>query len=388
MLLGQKIEIRPNKDQEEYFLKSVGGKRFVYNHCLAEWKDAYKRGYKPDETYIRFFYKCLRERNPWIDEISARIGRGAVDDLLLAFKRFFKKQAKHPQFKKRGVNDTFSIREKEKFSIDGRKLRIEKLKSKIKMRQKPRFEGVQKQVTISSKGSKWFASILTDTNKNPFIDKIPAESQGGIGIDCGIKNLAALSDGTIYEANQPLKKRLNKLAKLQRSLARKQKWSNRWYKVKEKIAKLYYYIACKRQAVLHEFTDFITRTYNLIVIEDLNISGMVKNHHLARAISDVGMHEMRRQLEYKSKFRGCELIIADRFFASSKTCSQCGMIKHDLTLPDRVFHCTNGCEPIDRDINAAKNLLTYGRHRIEGDQKRTPEASSQLADDSVNKANC
>jgi len=375
MLLGHRIEIRPNKEQEEYFLQSVGIKRFVWNHCLAEWNDAYKRGHKPDEIYIRFFYKCLRERNPWIDEVSARIGRGAVDDLLLAFKRFFKKQAKHPQFKKRGVNDTFSIREKEKFSIDGRKLKIEKLKSKIKMRQKVRFEGVQKQVTISSKGGRWFASILTDTNDNPFIDKIPAESQGGIGIDVGIKSFAALSDGTIYEANQPLKKKLKKLAKLQRSLAGKQRWSNRWYKVKKKIAKLYYYITCKRQAVLQEFTDFITRTYNLIIIEDLNIAGMVKNHHLARAISDVGMSELRRQLEYKAKFRGCNLIIADRWFASSKICSQCGLKKDTLSLTERTFACDNNCISLNRDVNAAKNLLTYGRDWIERDQKRMQELS-------------
>jgi len=375
MLLGHKIELRQTSDQEEYFLQAVGIKRFVWNYCLNAWNDAYKRGYKPNETYIRFFYKCLKKRNPWIDEVSARIGRGAVDDLLLAFKRFFKKQAKHPQFKKRGVCDSFSIREKEKFSIDSRKLKIEKLNSKIKMRQKPRFEGVQKQVTISSKGSKWFASILIDTYENPFVDKIPTESQGGIGIDMGISALAALSDGTIYEANQPLKKQLKKLAKLQRNLARKQKWSNRWHKIKYKISKLYYYITCKRLAVLHEFTDFITLTYNMIVIEDLNVSGMIKNHHLARAISDVGMYEMKRQIGYKAKFRQCELIVADRWFSSSKICSNCGLKKENLTLADRIFICENGCKPINRDWNAARNLLNYGRHWIEGDPKRTPETS-------------
>ncbi|MDO9566671.1 MAG: RNA-guided endonuclease TnpB family protein [Candidatus Desulfaltia sp.] len=375
MLLGQKIEIRPNAKQEEYFLKSVGIKRFVWNNCLSEWSDAYKRGYKPDEIYIQFFYKCLRERNTWIDEVSARIGRGAVDDLLLAFQRFFKKQSEYPKFKKRGVHDSFSIREKEKFSINGRKLKIEKLKTKINMRQKPRFEGIQKQITISCKGGKWFASILTDTSKNPFIDKVPAENQGGVGIDMGIKHFAALSDGTIYEANQPLKKKLKKLAKLQRSLARKQRLSNRWHKVKEKIAKLYYYITCKRQAVLHEFTDYITKTYKLIVIEDLNISGMSKNHHLTRAILDVGMSELRRQLEYKSKFRGCELVIADRWFASSKICSQCGLKKDVLSLAERTFICSNGCISLSRDKNAAKNLLNYGRDWIERDQKRMPELS-------------
>ena len=377
MFLGQKIELRPNAEQEEYFLKAVGIKRFVYNHCLAEWNDSYKSGYKPDETYIRFFYKCLRERNPWIAEVSARIGRGAVDDLLLAFKRFFKKQGGHPQFKKRDVHDSFAIREKEKFNIDIRKLKIEKLNSKIKMRQRLRFKGVPKQVTISKTGGKWFASFLIDIDENPFINKIPTENQG-VGIDIGIKSLAALSDGTIYEANQPLKKKLKKLAKLQKKLARKQKGSNRREKIKKKIAKLHYYISCKRKAILHEFTDYITRNYNLIVIEDLNVSGMLKNHNLARAIADVGFYEMRRQLEYKAKFRHCKLIIADRFFPSSKICSQCGLKKENLTLADRIFICENGCPPIDRDINSAKNLLKYGRDRIEQDLKRTQELNGYV----------
>ena len=372
MLLGHKIELRLTVKQKEYFFKAVGVKRFVYNSCLAEWNSAYKKGYKPDEFYIKFFYKCLKERNPWINGVSSRIGRGAVDDLLVAFKRFFRKQAEEPRFKKRGINDSFAVREKEKFSINGRKLKIEKLNSIIKMRQKPRFNGVQKQVTISRKGGKWFASILTDVSENPFTNKIPTENQG-VGIDVGIKSFAALSNGTIYEANQPLKKKLKKLAKLQRSLARKQRFSNRWYKVKRKISKLYYYITCKRQAVLHEFTDFITKMYNLIVIEDLNVSGMVKNHRLARALSDVGIYEMRRQLEYKSKFRKCLLVVADRFFASSKICSQCGLKKKDLKLSDRIFICDNGCKPINRDWNAAKNLLNYGRDWIERDLKRTSE---------------
>jgi putative transposase len=144
MLLGHKIELRPTDKQKEYFLKSVGIRRFVYNSCLNEWNDVYKKGYKPDEFYIRFFYKCLKERNPWINEVSARIGRNAVDDLLMSFKRFFKKQAEEPQFKKRSINDSFALREKEKFTINGRKLKIEKLNGEIKMRQNPRFNGIHK----------------------------------------------------------------------------------------------------------------------------------------------------------------------------------------------------------------------------------------------------
>jgi putative transposase len=168
---------------------------------------------------------------------------------------------------------------------------------------------------------------------------------------------------------------LKKLAKLQRSLARKQRFSNRWCKVKLKISKLYYYITYKRQVILHEFTDFITRTYNLIVIEDLAVSKMSQDSKFARSILDVGMYEMRRQLEYKSKFRQCELMIADRFFASSKICSQCGLKKDNLSLADRIFICDNGCKPINRDVNAAKNLLNYGRDWIERDLKRTQELS-------------
>lgn len=387
MLLGHKIELRPTDKQKEYFFKAVGIKRFVYNSCLAGWNSAYKKGCKPDEFYIRFFYKCLKERNPWINEVSSRVGRVVVEDLLVAFKRFFRKQAEEPRFKKRGINDSFALREKEKFNINGRKLKIEKLNDVIKMRQKPRFDGVQKQVTISRKGGKWFASILTDTDGNPFVNKIPTENQG-VGIDVGIKSFAALSDGTIYEANQPLKKKLRKLAKLQRSLARKQRFSNRWYRVKLKISKLYYYITCKRQTVLHEFTDFITKMYNLIIIEDLDVSEMSQNSRFARGTLDVGMYEMRRQLEYKSKFRQCELVIADKWFASSKICSQCGLKKNNLSLADRIFICDNGCKSINRDVNAAKNLLNYGRDWIERVLKRTSNLSCYTYAGDVNKANC
>jgi len=357
MFLAHKIEIRPTKIQEQHFFQSVGIKRFIWNKCLSEWNRAYELGLKPDKDYILFYLKCLKEKYFWIKNVSSRVSRNVVDDLIIAFERFFKKKSKHPTFKKRGVKDSFSIREKEKFSVNGRKLKIEKLKTLIKMREIVRFKGINKHVTISYRAKKWFASILVEMKYNPFLSKIPS-NDNQVGVDLGIKEMAVLSNETIFPSNQPLKKKLKKLAKLQKSFAKKQKGSNRWKKFKVKIQKLHYKIACQRKAIIHQLTDHLTRNFKHIVIEDLNISGMVKNHKLARAISDVGMYEIKNQLGYKSKLRNCTLTIANRFFPSSKLCSKCGIKKTDLTLKDRIFNCVCGFS-IDRDLNAAINLKNY-----------------------------
>jgi len=269
----------------------------------------------------------------------------------------FKSKSKHPKFKKRGIKDSFSLREKQKFHVEDRDLRIEKLKTLIKMRQQVRFEGECKQCTISKKAGKWFASILIKLKTNPFTHKVPSENQ--VGIDLGIKEMAVLSNGEVFPANQQLKKKLKKLAKLQRRLARKVKGSNRFRILKLKIQKLYYYISCKRKAIIHEFTDYITKTFKRIVIEDLKVSKMLENKQLARSLSDVSFHEMRRQLEYKSKWRNCELIIANQWFPSSKLCSNCGNKKKDLHLSDRIYRCDKCKFEIDRDLNASINLLNY-----------------------------
>jgi len=362
MYLSHKIELRPTKEQEEFLKKSCGVKRFVWNACLNEWNKAYKLGFKPDEDYIRFYLKVLRDKHPWIGEVSSKVYYSCIADLKGAFVKMFKKQAKYPRFKKKGQRDSFTISQKEVFNVNGRRLKLPRLNKTILMRECTRFKGEVRSCTVASIGGKWFVSVLVKLSSNPFLNKFPGENQ--VGIDLGIKEMAVLSNGEVFKANQPLKNELKRLAKLQRSLAKKEKGSNRWESNKKKISKLYRRVSNKRSAVINEFTDYVTKTFNRIVIEDLNIAGMIKNHNLSRALSDVSLSEIRRQFYYKSVARHGELVIANRFFPSSKICSKCGSIDKDLTLNDRVYKCSCGLV-MDRDLNAAINLLNYSPGQIQ-----------------------
>ncbi len=373
MLISHKIELRPNSRQIDFLNQSVGCRRFVWNQCLAEWNLAYERGFRPDKDYMRFYLKLLKNKFTWLKEVSDAPLQEAINDLCDAFIRFFKGITKHPRFKKRGVSDSFAIRNMAKFKIKGRKLEVEKMrKSWIPMREEVRFDGQHRQISISKKAGRWFVSVLVKTAANPFTNKFPPD-ESQVGVDLGVKGIATLSDGTFFPASQPLKKQLKKLAKMQRQLARKTKGSNRHKKLSARIAELHYFVACKRKAVLHEITDYITKNYSKIVIEDLNVSGMMKNHNLARAISDCGFYEFRKQVEYKSRFRGNELVIADQWFPSSKMCSRCGSINKDLSLSDRIYFCDCGMS-MDRDLNASINLMNY----VAKDSRETKNAHKSI----------
>ena len=188
----------------------------------------------------------------------------------------------------------------------------------------------------------------------------PAKNQGTVGVDLGVKSLAVLSNHKRFEALQPLKKSLSKLRRLQRKLARSEKGGKNRMKLVLEIGELHRKIFNYRQNALHQLTHYLTTHFSRIVIEDLNVSGMLKNGKLARCIADVGFYEFRRQLAYKAEQRGCEVIIADRFYASSKTCGYCGQKHEALKLSDRRWKCAHcGSEIKDRDFNAAINLRRY-----------------------------
>ncbi len=358
MLLAHKTELRPTPEQAIYLDKACGSRRHCYNQLLEHFSQQ-ENNWSKSAAY-QYYIKTIRPQFDWYSEVSSRVTRNAIDDLDNGFKHFFRrvkagKKAGFPKFKRKDVKDSFALREKAKFDVDGRLLRIEKLKTKIKMRQKLRFDGQAKQVTISKRAGKYFASILIETQDyNPKdVDRQPI-----VGVDFGIKSLATLSDGVVFGANQKLKANLKKLKKSQQQLSRKQKGSNRRARAKLKVAKLHFRISNQRQAVLHELSDHLTSHFAQIVIEDLNVKGMVKNHKLAHSISDAGFGYLRQQIEYKARLRNCEVIIADRFFPSSKRCSSCGSIKKTLSLSERTYHCDCGLN-IDRDLNAAINLKSY-----------------------------
>jgi len=312
------------------------------------------------EAY-QFFMKVLRVEFSWYSEVSSVITRNVIDGLDNAFKNFFRSVKKgekpgYPKPKKRGVKDRFAIRDAAKFDVKNKTLRIEKLKTRIDMRQPIRFGGKFKQVTISKRAGKYYASILVETDE---YDPKDVDRQPSVGVDFGLKSLAILSNGEVIENYKLLRNNLRKLRKLQRDLSRKVKGSNGYAKAKLKIQKLHFLIARQRAAIAHQISNYLTKTFDRIVLEDLNVKGMMKNRKLSRAIADVGWGMLRQFIEYKAILRNCIVVIADRFFPSSKTCSNCGEVKEILTLEDRIYECDSCGLTIDRDLNAAINLNNY-----------------------------
>lgn len=207
---------------------------------------------------------------------------------------------------------------------------------------------------VSEKAGKWFVSIQVEETINP-----SAKPEAIVGVDLGIKTLAVCSDGTTFDNPKALKSNLGRLQRRSRQMSKKGKGSKNRKKAQRKLARLHYKISCVRKDTIHKITTYLTKTKSKVVIEDLNVSGMMKNRRLSRSIQDLGLFELRRQLEYKGKWYGCEIIVADRFYPSSKSCSNCGWIKKDLTLADRIFDCDSCGLKMDRDLNASCNLESY-----------------------------
>jgi putative transposase len=363
MLLAHKIELQPNEAQKEYLNKCCGTVR----HCYNQLREHFGKKENPFSLKAAYdFYKnTIREQFEWYQEVSFHVSANAIQDLNNGFQHFFRRVKKgkkgeklgFPKFKSKDVKESFSIRTPQKFGVFGNWLRIEKLKSYIRMREPIRFNGQLKQVTISKKAGRYFASFLIETED--YVTEYP-NRQASVGVDLGIKTLATLSNGEVYQNYRLLQKNLRKLKKLQRNFARKkEKDSNRRARAKLQIQKLHFQIAKQRAAIAHQLSNYLTQTFDRIVLEDLNVKGMIKNRKLSRAIADVGWGMLRHFIEYKAKLRNCVVVIADRFFPSSKTCSKCGAKKENLTLADRIFSCDCGLV-IDRDLNAAINLNNYG----------------------------
>lgn len=357
MQIAHKIEITPNNAQKTYLNKCFGVSRFVFNWGLAEWNKQYKEGLKPNGLKLKKEFNSIKkEQFPWTKEVTKWAAQQPFLNLQKSFDGFFKKKSGYPKFKKRGkTKDSFYI-VGSCVKVEGEYLKIPVLDSKIKMTEELRFLGKINSAVISRKSDRFFVSFQMEIP-----DKKPELIQErSVGIDVGIKSLFVLSDGLIVNSINPLKNKLRRLKRLQRKFSKTKKGSNNFLKLKTKISRLYLKVSNLRKDILHKVTTFLVRNYQIIKVEDLNLRGMLKNHKLARAISDLGLGEFVRQLIYKCKVYGRELVFADRFFPSSKMCSDCGAIKKDLTLKDRVYFCDCGNKK-DRDFNASLNINKIGR---------------------------
>ena len=362
MLISHKIQLSPNNKQATYFAKAAGVARFAYNWGQIKWKEQYnkhkenKANPMPSQLSLRRHLNSIKkEQFPWMLEVTKNAPQMALIYLGKSFNNFFRGTAKYPKFHKKGIHDSFSLTN-DQFAINNSKIRIPHI-GWVNMRESLRFFGKIMSATITRVADKWFVSVTVEIQENPHLQK--AKNQGAVGVDLGVSNLATLSTGEYIPGVKSHKLLLTKLRRLSRSLSRKQKGSNNRNKARIKITKLHFRIKNLRLDCLHKLTTRLTSCFHTIGIEDLNVKGMLKNHKLARAIADMGFYEFRRQLEYKANWRGGVVVIADRFFPSSKLCSDCDHKVEKMPLSIRKWSCDNCKSNHDRDINAAINLKNY-----------------------------
>lgn len=360
MLSVHQIALDPNNKQRTFFAKSAGTARFSYNWALARWKEQYTAGNKPSEVSLRRELNAIKkEEYPWMLEVGKCAPQQAIKNLGTAFNRFFKKQGGYPKFKKKGEHDSFRCdngpakKGADAVQVKGRKIKIPRL-GWVRMREPLRFQGQIKSATVSLRANRWYVSVTVETSE---IMNLPSKNQGAVGIDLGSHHLATLSTGKKFEAPKPYKALLSKLKRIQRHVSRKKKGSANRKKEVFKLQKLHARIADLRSECLHQLSCKFTNEFHFIGLEDLNVKGMMSNHCLARAIADLGFYEFRRQLEYKGKRKGAEVVVINRWFPSSKTCSACKKVNKDLQLSERTWDCPNCGITHDRDINAAINIL-------------------------------
>lgn len=358
MLLAHRIRLDPNNVQATYLARAAGTARFAYNWALVEWEKQYKASKadpllsKPREGLLRCKLNAIKRLQfPWMMEVTKNAPQMAIMQLGRAFENFFAGRAHYPVFRRKGRDDRFTLTN-DQFNVVDRRIRIPKL-GWIRMREALRFSGRILNATISRVADHWYVSITVDQSES----HLPAaENQSAVGVDLGVTTLVTLSTGEKFSGPRALHTLLKRLCRLSRALSRKVKGSHNRSKAKLKLAKLHARIASIRRDSLHQLSSNITRRFRTIGIEDLHVKGMLANRRLAGFIADMGWHELRRQIEYKSVWRGGRVVVADRWYPSSKTCSCCGCKREALDLKTRQWTCPI-CKAVhDRDVNAAINL--------------------------------
>jgi len=356
LIRAHKIRLDPNDKQATGFAKAAGCARFAWNYALNEWQRQYAAGEKPSEISLRKQLNAVkREQYPWMLDSTKTAPQQTIKNLGVAFKNFFEKRAKYPRFKKKGIRDSFRADNgPDTFETDGKKIRLPKI-GWIRMREALRFEGRLLSATVSRRAQRWYVSIQVEVEDKPIVRK----NHGTVGVDLGISHLATLSTGEHIEGLKPLKAALVRLRRLNKLLSRKKKGSQNRQKAKMKLARQHARIADIRNDALHKLTTDLVRRFDVIVIEDLNVRGMMKNRHLSRAISDMGFFEFRRQLGYKGPLFGSEIVVYPRFKPSSKECADCGYVVEKMPLSIREWDCPSCGVVHDRDVNAAKVLENW-----------------------------
>ncbi|WYL96732.1 MAG: RNA-guided endonuclease TnpB family protein [Gloeotrichia echinulata IR180] len=356
MLLGFKTELKLNNQQRTALMKHCGVARHAWNWGLALTKQILDHNKVNPDSQIKFpsaidLHKWLvalvKSENEWYYECSKSTPQQALMALREAWKRCFNKTSGVPRFQKKGKRDSFTLEGTVKI-LSSNKIQVPVIGVLKTYERLPQV--LTKSATISRQADRWFISFRFE------LETQKSEHTDVVGVDLGIKTLATLSTGEVIPGAKSYKKYQVKLSKMQWLHRHKIIGSANWKKAQLQIARLHKKIANIRKDTLHQATTLLAKNHGTVVIENLNVSGMMANHKLAKSIQDMGFYEFRRQLTYKCELYGSKLVVVDRWFPSSKTCSNCGTKKETLTLNERVFECGHCSFVIDRDLNAAINL--------------------------------
>lgn len=363
--------------QRRYFERAAGCDRFVWNIALEMWNAEYKAGGKPKASELKKRFNAVKyQQYPWMREVHRDAHADPFARLQQAWSTWFKaqkrgdKRARPPRFHKKGRRASFYVaNDKLRIGKDGWSATLP-LVGSVRMRERLRFAGKIMGAVVSRTAGRWFVSIQVDVEDSKAQRR--RTGHGVAGVDVGIKHAAVITREVAGEvattefvdAPKPLKKSLRKLRRMQRSTSRRQKGGKNRTKLVHKVASVHARIASIRDDFWNKLTTRLCRENQAVAIEDLNVKGMVGNRRLARALSDVGFGTFRQKMEYKTKLYGTRLVLADRWYPSSKTCSRCGAVKKVLGLGDRVFRCDECGHVQDRDVNASTNLCGLAKRSV------------------------
>lgn len=370
-----KFRLYPTKEQIKYIEGNFNACRKIYNDFINFIQFKNESGIKIGLTkkQLSYYIPECKEYNGWLKDYDSCAMLYEIENLANAFKKFFKGGG-YPKFKSKKDNQQ-SFRTRQKISLLENAIRIPKLKTPIECVVHRPVEGTIKQFTISRKNNKYYVSIMTEIEH----EQKPVEIKKEVGIDLGVKTFLTRDDGIKVENPKFLEEEAKHLAKLQQKLSRTKPGSNNHKKIKHAIATLHEKIKNKRDNFKHNESSKLVNEFDRIYMEDLNVAGMTKSAKgtvdnpgknvkqksgLNKSILDVGFGGFKNMIEYKTKFNNKEVVLVDRFFASSKTCNNCGTKNKDLKLSDRIWICSSCGTELDRDENAAKNIKAEGRKSL------------------------
>lgn len=359
-----RYELDPNNEQRTLLSKNAGAARFAWNWALTRrialfegrtGKDRFSDAFADHREWNRW----KRENAPWTTEVSKCGPHEAFRDLDRAFtgwRRGLKRDRRRvgfPQFKRKGLHDSFRLTGR--IHVQERGVQLPRL-GRVRTKERTAVNGRVLSATVSREAERWFVSLTVEEERPEPVVRLGRP----VGIDLGLNSFAVLSDGERILGPKPLARKLDRLKLLSKSHSRKEKGSRNKAKSARKLAKLHWRIRNQRHDFLHKLTTRLAKTKSAVVVEDLNLSGLVRNRRVSNAIADQGLGEFRRMLTYKAAWYGMRLIVASRYFPSSKLCSTCGHRLADLALNVREWTCPNCAAHHDRDLNAAVNLEHYG----------------------------